>query len=217
MYADVVSVARPGSSDGGSAPQLIVIDLIGGESPTLRRSRLAPAASSSSPPHPRRPGRRKPTAAAAKGARMVMLIGAPFIEPSWFGRTGVPCCSSRNGGVENESPHGLTERSCSPTRALERRRSALRGVRAGSARRRRTSPWSLPSSRPTRRRPSLSRRRTSGPRTSTTSLVIEAPNGVELSAGDAPRGLAARPRRRDARAGSGGRIEGTRVVAFPSP
>lgn len=48
----------------------------------------------------------------------------------------------------------------------------------------------------------------------TTSLVIEAPDGVELSDGAVPRGW-----RLDLAGGrarwSGGRIEGTRVVAFP--
>jgi hypothetical protein len=48
----------------------------------------------------------------------------------------------------------------------------------------------------------------------TTSLVIEAPDGVELSAGDAPEGW--RLELSDGRARwTGGRIEGTRVVAFP--
>jgi hypothetical protein len=48
----------------------------------------------------------------------------------------------------------------------------------------------------------------------TTSLVIEAPDGVELSAGDAPGGWRLELAGGRAR-WTGGRIEGTRVVAFP--
>ena len=44
--------------------------------------------------------------------------------------------------------------------------------------------------------------------------MIEAPNGVELSAGDAPQGWRLDLAGSRAR-WSGGRIEGTRVVAFP--
>jgi len=42
MFDDVVSVARPGSSDGGSAPQLTVISCF---------AALSPDAPSSLPPH----------------------------------------------------------------------------------------------------------------------------------------------------------------------
>ena len=74
MFDDVVSVARPGSSDGGSVPQFTVITCSAASVPPSVVAPV-PAASSSSPPQPAATRARLVTSSASHNQRVFVLIG----------------------------------------------------------------------------------------------------------------------------------------------
>ena len=77
MAAEVVSLARPGSSDGGSAPQLIVISWLAALVPPSSVVSPVPAASppsSSSPPQPAATKARLATNMARSSQKVFVLM-----------------------------------------------------------------------------------------------------------------------------------------------
>ena len=74
MLEEVVSVARPGSSDGGSVPQFTVITCSAASVPPVVAP--VPAASLSSPPQPAATRARLVTASPSHSQRVFVLIGS---------------------------------------------------------------------------------------------------------------------------------------------
>src|SRR5215207_11669761 len=95
MFEDVVSVARPGSSDGGSVPQFTVMTCSAAAAPPVSPPAVLPPELSSSPPQPAATSARPARTAASHGQPLLSFICLPSFEIAGSGQLGggPPCLS----------------------------------------------------------------------------------------------------------------------------
>src|SRR4051812_10882832 len=119
MFPDVVSVARPGSSDGGSAPQFTVITCFAARSDEPAAAVVAPEDSLSSPPPPHPAATRLSAATSAAAQNQAFLLFIPWFPSLWTSRLPLPDLHHRASMVPFQTSPPPTAAPCVRQRARD--------------------------------------------------------------------------------------------------